>query len=263
MYFQIGADPELFVKKGAEYLSAYGLIPGDKQYPHPVNNGAVQVDGMALEFNIDPADTEDGFIFNIKSVMQQLMQMVPDYEVVTDPVATFSEEYLKTQPLAALMLGCDPDFNAWTGEINKKPEAVRPIRTAAGHVHIGWTEDADIQDELHLNSCRMIIKQLDFCLGLPSLLFDKDTERRELYGAAGAFRPKSYGVEYRVLSNRWLSDDRLIRWVYRATEDALLTVRDRPFYLEFGDIQHVINTSDVSEAKRIIAAAGIAVPEGV
>jgi hypothetical protein len=42
--------------------------------------------------------------------------------------------------------------------------------------------------------------------------------RRELYGKAGAFRPKPYGVEYRVLSNRWLNSEALIRWVYNQSQ---------------------------------------------
>ena len=51
----VGADPELFVKKGRSFQSAYGMIPGTKQKPKKVIKGAVQVDGMALEFNIDRA----------------------------------------------------------------------------------------------------------------------------------------------------------------------------------------------------------------
>ncbi len=41
-------------------------------------------------------------------------------------------------------------------------------------------------------------------------MYDKDTERRGMYGKAGAFRPKPYGVEYRTLSNAWLSNDERI-----------------------------------------------------
>src|SRR3546814_9474953 len=38
-----------------------------------------------------------------------------------------------------------------------------------------------------------------------------------MYGAAGAFRTKPYGVEYRVLSNAWLKDSKLMSWVYKNT----------------------------------------------
>ena len=51
----VGCDPEVFVAKGGKFISAHGMIPGTKKAPHKVERGAVQVDGMALEFNIDPA----------------------------------------------------------------------------------------------------------------------------------------------------------------------------------------------------------------
>ena len=73
----IGADPEIFVtNKDGRFRSAHGLVPGTKTEPFRVNNGAVQVDGMALEFNIDPVETEDDFVTNITSVMQQMQEMV-------------------------------------------------------------------------------------------------------------------------------------------------------------------------------------------
>lgn len=261
MNITIGADPELFAKRDGQYVSAYNLVPGSKEHPHLVENGAVQVDGMALEFNINPADTEDGFIFNLTSVMQQLRELVPGYEVVPDPVATFTEEYMATQPEAALALGCDPDFNAWTGEVNTKPVATKPMRTGAGHVHIGWTEQGSGPE--HVALCNAFVRQLDFYLGLPSLIFDKDVGRRELYGKAGACRYKPYGVEYRVLSNRWLADERLMRWVFTNTQKAILAFREKELSSVHGDIQGIINNSDVDAALAIIHQEGIVIPEVV
>lgn len=259
--FLIGADPEVFVKQQGVYRSAHNLVPGTKLNPHPVRNGAVQVDGMALEFNIDPSDSEDAWVFNLTSVIAQLREMVPDYEVVADPVATFDPEYLLSQPREALELGCDPDFNAWTGDVNTKPEAVRPIRTGAGHVHIGWTEGENSPE--HFALCQRIIKQLDFYLGLPSMFYDNDVERRELYGKAGAFRPKSYGCEYRVLSNRWLASESLMRWVFSNTVKCLASIPEGDLSDKYGDIQDIINSSDKEAAMQIIKAEGIPLPEGV
>jgi hypothetical protein len=86
----IGADPEVFVSQAGKFMSAYGLIPGTKQEPHAVDNGAVQVDGMALEFNIDPSASSEAFVYNIKSVLAQLRQMVPGYDVQPVAVARFT-----------------------------------------------------------------------------------------------------------------------------------------------------------------------------
>lgn len=255
----LGADPELFVKKGGDYVSAYGMVEGTKVLPFPVQDGAVQVDGMALEFNIDPAQDEEEFIHNIQHVMQQLKAMVPEYEVVADPVAHFTEAYLETQCEEALNLGCDPDFNAWTGVVNPKPDTGRPMRTAAGHIHVGWTEGS--RGEAHLGMCTALVKQLDFYLGLPSLLFDSDIDRREMYGQAGAFRPKSYGVEYRVLSNKWLSSPSLMQWVYRATSNCFQSMSEGELTAKYGDIQGIINSSDKQAALAIINEEGLLTPE--
>ena len=218
----IGADPEVFMRKDGVFVSAHGAVKGDKKNPHKVDKGAVQVDGMALEFNIDPASSADEFVDNITSVMSILGSMVPDYELVADLVAHFGLEYIKAQPEEAQELGCDPDFNAWEdGAPNPRPDGDRDFRTGAGHVHIGWTKDMDIGDPGHRQACIMLTKQLDYYLGLGSLMYDKDSKRRSMYGAAGAFRIKPYGVEYRVLSNAWLKSPNLIRWVYETTQKAV------------------------------------------
>jgi hypothetical protein len=220
----IGADPELFVRNpnSGEFVSGYGLIQGDKQNPFRVNCGAVQVDGMALEFNIDPSSTGVEFVNNINSVREQLQNMVPGYELVAVPVADFSRDYLDNLPREATELGCNPDLNAWSnGSINPTPDASVSFRSGAGHIHIGWGKDYDIRSKNHLKDCISVVKQLDYYLGIPSLLWDDDNRRRSLYGKAGAFRVKSYGVEYRTLSNAWLNDQRLIMWVYSATRQAV------------------------------------------
>lgn len=254
----VGADPELFVMRNGKFVSAYGLIKGDKKNPLKVDKGAVQVDGMALEFNIDPASTEDEFYVNIQTVMGILKGMVPDHEHALVPVADFSKEYIEAQPDEAKDLGCDPDFNAWSGAVNQKPDVQLPFRTASGHVHIGWTEGELPEDYGHNNMCQMAAKQMDFYLGLPSVLFDGDTRRREMYGKAGAYRPKSYGVEYRTLSNAWLKSEELIRWVFANVHKGMQELmQGNSLWEKYGDIQDIINTSDKDRAKAIISDAGI------
>lgn len=233
--FKIGADPEFFVKKFGKLHSAHGLIPGTKEAPFKVPKGAVQVDGMALEFNIDPANDYTQFENNMTTVMDSIMGMIPGYEVFVEPVADFGLEYIQAQPKEASELGCSPDFNAYTKMANPRPNADTPFRTASGHVHIGWTTEAvDINNEGHLEACRALTKALDVYLGIPSLAWDSDDRRRSLYGAAGAFRPKPYGMEYRVLSNKWITSPVLRKLVYHNTMDAIKATFDNP---EVGDTQ--------------------------
>lgn len=259
----VGCDPEVFVKQGGIFKSAFGLIQGDKANPYKVPRGAVQVDGMALEFNIDPASTEEEFCINVQDVFNTMKLMVPDYEVVAVPVADFPFEYLATQPAAALELGCEPDYNAWQSKENKRPDGNRPMRTASGHVHIGWTNGENPLSRDHIDSCEQVVKQLDFYLGLPSLVYDADTRRRSMYGKAGAYRPKSYGVEYRTLSNVWLNSPELIKWVFRATKRGVLDVMNGKSLVDkYGDVQEIINNSDIKSALGIIAAEKLEVCHG-
>lgn len=256
----VGCDPEVFVKQGGLFKSAFGLIKGDKKNPQKVRHGAVQVDGMALEFNIDPAATEDEFCLNVQDVFDQMKKMVPEYEVVACPVAHFDSDYIKSQPKEALELGCDPDYNAWTGLANERPNGDRPMRTASGHVHIGWTNGEDITDPSHIMHAHMAGKQLDFYLGLPSLMYDNDKLRREMYGKAGAVRIKPYGVEYRTLSNAWLNSEKRMRWVYRAVIKGMTELMNGNSLCDkWGDIQDIINMSDKHYAQRIINAEHIEV----
>jgi Phage phiEco32-like COOH.NH2 ligase-type 2 len=259
MNILIGCDPEVFVKKGGTFLSAHGLIKGDKKNPFKVNKGAVQVDGMALEFNIDPAHSEDEFCINVQEVYNTLKKMVPGYEVVAEPVAHFTVEYMQQQPMEALELGCDPDYNGWTGAPNEKPDGFRPFRTASGHIHVGWGNGFNPDDFEHQGKCNAVARQLDFYLGLPSLFYDEDVQRREMYGKGGCLRYKPYGMEYRTLSNAWLNSKKRMAWVYNNAiigVNALLE-EGKALYEKYGDIQDIINNSDKKAAKKIIKAEGI------
>lgn len=230
----IGADPELFAfsKWTDNAISAHTFIPGTKHNPSKVPRGAIQVDGVAAEFNILPSRTQKEFIMNIRSVRGLLDRLVEKHSanvhLRADPVAVFDKGYFDDLPEKVKELGCEPDFNAYTMSVNNRPETDEPIRTGSGHVHIGWFPEGghqrfDIGEEEHFSSCTNLVKQLDFVLGRSAHVWDSDTQRRKLYGAPGAFRPKSYGVEYRVLSNAWLRQEETQKFVF----DAALHTTDR------------------------------------
>jgi len=106
-----------------------------------------------------------------------------------------------------------------------------------------------------------VIKALDAYLGLPSVLFEKDGMRRTLYGKAGAYRPTPYGVEYRVLSNFWLTEEKYMRWVYQqvvsVTENWYQQAIDiaNPMYIE-----DIINNHDLHEARNAVNYFGVLMP---
>lgn len=226
MTMLIGADPEVFLKVGTKNISSHGLINGDKKNPLKVDKGAVQIDGTALEFNIDPASTEEEFVGNIKMVMSTMEAMVkekvPTGRIDISPSVIYDEMYFNNEiPLSAKELGCDPDYNAYTGRANPPPDPSKikwpTMRTGSGHIHIGWGEKMEPLDPDHMADCMFITKVMDAVLYNISGEWDQDDRRSALYGKPGAFRPKPYGMEYRVLSNAWLGSEKTIGKVFKYT----------------------------------------------
>ena len=224
MKLTVGADPEVFVnslKADGKTISAHDFPCGNKWEPRKTRHGAVQVDGVALEFNVRPASSQKAFVRNIWRVVDDLQRIVDKHDdscfLVFKPYNLFTRQYLDTLPPEQRVLGCNADWNAYTMFMNPPPDAELPIRTAAGHVHLGWGDFDETRS--HLEVCASLTKELDVWLGLPSLLWDPDVHRRELYGKAGAFRPKKYGCEYRVLSNIWVTDKKLAAFVFRQTKE--------------------------------------------
>jgi hypothetical protein len=229
----IGCDPEVFLRKRNtdEFISAHFMadVVGDKMVPLRVDKGYLQLDGTALEFNIDPAYDRAMFFHNITSVFTELLNRVyhkdKDAYISYDAVAHYKPKIFKDIPEEFKVMGCEPDFNAWTEQQQNIPITNLPMRSAGGHIHLGWSKNHDcFGDVAHLKDCVKVVKQLDCSVYNCSLLYDDDEERRMLYGQRGSYRPKPYGVEYRALSNRWLADPQLIHWVFDAHKYAFDTL---------------------------------------
>lgn len=262
MNIKIGADPELFIqdKKTKRFVSAHEYFPGTKDQPFFVKSGAVQVDGVAAEFNINPVVSSPDFLLNISDVIGVMQKMLanqdPDLELRASPTATFTREYFDKLPDDVKTLGCSPDFNAWTEAMNQRPSTEQPFRTGAGHVHIGFIDNADITDEYFLTTCRAIVKTLDASLYVMSHSWDDDRTRRSLYGAKGAFRPKPYGLEYRVLSNAFLLSPAVMRYVFETSKHAAELVLSTNTFMYKSEIAKNYMNRNVFSADEFLAYDG-------
>lgn len=219
--YKLGTDPEMFLKLGGKAVSAHGLFPGTKHDPHPLDGGALQVDGLALEFNIDAAKTEDEFVANIKKVLAQTDEFIKavDKDLCREfiPYVEFDPEYFASLPDESKILGCDPDYNGITGDRKPPPEIGEVnFRTAAGHIHIGWTSFEDISDPAHHEDCRFVSNYIGQRYFGPYKDYFTEQKRLQYYGGQYAFRPKSYGVEIRFPSNLWLKTEASQRQAYRS-----------------------------------------------
>lgn len=255
----LGADPELFLYRGEDFYNAHNSFGtdtfGTKYNPEPTSFGAIQIDGMAVEYNIRPASTRDEFI----AFIQAGLDFIPNKfhaSISQKSLVEFTPAFLQAQHPLSTELGCEPDYNGWTGDINERPDEELPMRTAGGHVHVGYLADTGQEgDDVFEFACGMA-RQLDYFLGLWSMSIDKEGERRRaLYGNPGAFRPKLYGMEYRVLSNFWIYKPELTGQVYDRTQAALHAYRNGfDATAKWGDqARKIMQAGDVAAAAELDA----------
>ena len=253
MNITVGCDPEVLVQGlMGEMRSIIGLIGGTKMEPKPIpelgEGFAVQEDNVAMEFNVPPASDAKTFSDNIGKTLDFLGATVKGkYGLNLCRVSAVSFPPMELMDPRAQEFGCTPDFNAWTGKTNPRPEAEdKNLRSCGGHVHVGY----DVQKV----DPEKAIRFMDLYLGVPSVLMDDGALRKQLYGKAGAFRYTSFGMEYRTLSNFWIFEDALRSWVFRNTEKAVNAAVVQP---EFRDedgraIVDAINSNDKHLAEMLI-----------
>lgn len=229
---RIGADPEVFiVDKNGSFVPACGIVPGTKDNPFRVERGALQVDGVAAEFNIDPAENADQFSGNIQTVLNQLLEFIKkadkDLDIMFSPIARFTKDVWNTVSNDSKVLGCDPDYNV-NGEVNVNPTellADEPIRTAAGHIHIGFTEVDSPTASYHMADCNYIANgffRSHLSTFVPST--QDELERLKYYGHNGSWRPKKYGIELRAPSNRWVKTHESRQLAYNQVRSTFKTL---------------------------------------
>jgi len=223
--FLLGTDPEMFLysEEQQKVIPVCGLVGGTKKDPLPISDikgFSLQEDNVALEFTIPPVGNIEDWVNNINFVKNYASEtvlkpknLIPLYVAS----ARFAEEDLQTEQ--AQHMGCDVSYNAWTFQPHEVDRSDFNLRTTGMHIHVGY-DNPDPETSLE------IIRAMDLFLGVPSVILDPDVERRKMYGKAGDYRLKSYGVEYRVLSGYFLNNDELLKWVYQNTIAAINFVNE-------------------------------------
>lgn len=258
----LGSDPEVFLfnLELDMVYPALDLLGGSKENPRPLETEGyfVQEDNVLAEFNIPPASTRTEFVENIVTGKTLLQSVLPDGFI---PVVKASHRFKGSQlnDPRAQVFGCTPDYNAWLGlEVeNKSPDPSKDplLRSAGGHILLGYDNPSKETNVRFVRLC-------DALLGVPSVLLDADVERRKLYGKAGAFRHKKFGVEYRTLSSFWLGDDNLTGWVWDQAMRAvyLINVGNYTLLEHEAFIVDTINTANVKNAEQFVKQFEIEMP---
>lgn len=258
----VGADCEVFLqdKASQKIVSAEGIIRGTKDVPFVFDETnkyfCTSLDNILAEFCIPPAKTAEEFYAHLKKSIGYVNNTIPkELCVAITPAALVDDIWLMTPN--AQRFGCEPDFNAYTGFVNQRPFGVNPnLRSAGGHLHIGYDNPTpfNINDYMGDVERCTIIKTLDLFIGIPSIIMEPENMRKQLYGKAGAFRPKEYGVEYRTVSNFYLDSDNLISWAYNAVQNAVDFINNGHTIPEGTSwyINDAINNNDREAAANVI-----------
>lgn len=255
----IGADIEVFLKdkETGVIVSAEGIIRGTKYEPYRFKDGnpffATSLDNVMAEFCIPPAQSPEDFTNNIQEALAFIESSIPkNLTIFAYPSALIDPKFLQTEN--AKLFGCEPDYNAWLiGQQNERPEAANSnLRSCGGHIHIGY-------DKSNFLTNLNLIRAMDLFVGLPSILQEPDNQRKTLYGKAGAYREKSYGAEYRTVSNYYVSSPNLMNWVFNNTQAAIAFVNSG-YELqkeEIEGIQAAINFNNAELARTLCSYFGI------
>src|SRR5690606_20964572 len=139
----------------------------------PLGIGMVQEDNVMAEFNIPPATTAIRFSNSIQAMINELDRIAGQHGCYLEFKSYAQFQMPELMHPQAMTIGCDPDYNAWTERRNPTRNGMElgPVRTAAGHVHIGVPNPniAPIYRTYLARAC-------DLMLGVPSILLEDDEE---------------------------------------------------------------------------------------
>lgn len=132
--WKIGSDPEVFLrhKKSHDIVSAIPYIPGDKHNPYQIpglpDGNMIQTDNIMVEYCLPPTSNWKDLRKSFQDCIDYTNKSVPsELEVVVQQSARVARQYLQDEQ--AQRFGCEPDFNAWTDEMNESPSNKTNLRT--------------------------------------------------------------------------------------------------------------------------------------
>jgi len=192
----IGYDVEFFLSNSRGYIPAERVLGGTKGRGMPIGKGVVaHPDNVMAEIaSAAPFKAQD-IIPRIQHDVDLLRQHVAPVDVSIVPYINVSKQFLDSSELAS-EVGCDVDFRNGEQRDPITADVLGRSRYAGGHLH--FDVNSDIAPDYAAAVC-------DIMLAVPCIAHgEQQGGRRGTYGLAGLYRPKSYGVEYRTLSNYWV-----------------------------------------------------------
>lgn len=262
--YTIGSDPELFLfnTKTKKVVSAIDRIPGHKDCPYEEGlpkGFALQTDNILAEFNIPPATTEEEFINSIEFMKNFIREKAKDIDENFDILCIASTKVpsKELQHPQAREFGCLPDYCIYREGPNPVSSAARStLRSAGVHIHCGYNQH-------NIDTSLTMLRYMDAFVGVPSVIYDTDSERRKLYGKAGCFRLCEYGFEWRVLSSYWIANPSRLSFIWKQIMYALYAF-ENDFHLPYSnDIIDVIDNNNIEKAQQLIKKYTLIYPKNI
>ena len=266
-HFTVGVEREMPVYVNNVAVPAQLLIPQyTKESPLQVNGGTMHHDCSLLEFTTPPCasggnlrdsyvrqyDYVHGVLLATEDVRRRAADVVGEsvrsIKLSSHTAATFSQVEFMNQP-ENRELGCSPSRNAY-GSRPIRPEGYADTKRFGGtHLNISTPETTSAED-------RSLVMAVDVAFAMPHMFKCNDVYdeqlRRELYGRAGEYRRKDFGIEFRVLSSNFLSTYSL-HSVYHALK--YLVECDEAYtyqHPEGVDVESIINTMNRPQALQVL-----------
>lgn len=241
-----GSDPELFFVKDGEVIPSTAVMDSD--------TSRVTRDGFQVELHPSSNHCRQVAGTNIAQCMHDVFDIArtKGVELSFAVAHRISDAVWKRTNKETKRFGCNPTENVHEKKQKRSTGMREKFRAGGGHIHVGNLTSAEKAD------LPTIVKLFDIVVGNTLVLVDRDEnnkERRKNYGRAGEYRPKPYGVEYRVPSNFWLRHYVLWSFVSGLIGNAMLHYRNgfaKDIISKFNmkDIRDAINNNDYDLAMK-------------
>jgi len=235
---RFGSDPEFFYLKDGKVAPGVFVAEGMNSVApdgfqselHPDTDTCRQISGNHIGQAIDEAWSR---ACGTKTSL--------DFSVGRD----IDDKTFLSVPAKQREFGCSPTRTAYGSK--KPPNGSRTrFRSCGGHIHLGNGTLANLKKEEQVK----LVKLLDIICGNTCVMIDRDKNnirRRKIYGRAGEYRMKPYGIEYRVPSNFWLNGYVLWSMVSGLARNATNIYMHAP---KFADI--ILDTIDINKVRKAI-----------
>lgn len=255
--FMTSCDPEMFLEDGdGTLIPAFNALPHRSQCGLASNN-IYYSDGFGAELVPTPRHCHVEVLGHLASTLIGMLQHVrakfPNARLSAKTFLEVPKELMAAATNEQVSLGCKPSLNIYgTSGLTVDNAREFPYRMVGGHIHLGSKPMAKF---LHAHA-EPIIQAMDAFVGVPSVaLFAgmEDPRRRQYYGRAGEYREQPHGLEYRTLSNAWMTHPMFAHLIFNMARGAFRfgfwNWRD-VHGVDNGRVQYIIDSLDVEEARK-------------